>query len=58
MSIGGGIVAQHVLHDDADMLATFNSINPLYGAGLVSSGPQRPWHYAHYKALRLLGLMA
>jgi len=24
---------------------------------LVSSGPQRPWHYAHYKALRLLGLM-
>lgn len=25
---------------------------------LVSSGPQRPWHYAHCKALRLLGLMA
>lgn len=24
---------------------------------LVSSGPQRPWHYARYKALRLLGLM-
>lgn len=24
---------------------------------LVSSGPQRPWHYARYKAMRLLGLM-
>ncbi len=25
---------------------------------LVSSGPQRPWHYMRYKALRLMGLMA
>lgn len=25
---------------------------------LVSSGPQRPWHYARYKALRWLGLLA
>lgn len=24
---------------------------------LVSSGPQRPWHYVRYKAMRLLGLM-
>lgn len=24
---------------------------------IVSSGPQRPWHYAHYKAMRLLGWM-
>ncbi len=25
---------------------------------LVSSGPQRPWHYARYKAMRWLGMMA
>lgn len=24
---------------------------------LVSSGPQRPWHYARYKAMKVLGLM-